>query len=77
MVSWWATTAAEPTLSPLRGKCLGFNYLEMIVFDLNPLVSRHKLAIKKGYIMQMLGHAFQEVPQPEPQVNPLRTGNKY
>ena len=47
----------------------------------NPLMSRHKLAIKKGHIVQRLGHAIQESPQPQPwtpsnQVNPQRTGNK-
>ena len=31
---------------------LEFNYLEMIVFVMNPLMSRHKLAIKKGHIMR-------------------------
>ena len=45
---------------------LEFNYLEMIVFVLNPLMSRHKLAIKKGYIMRRPGHAIQKSPQPEP-----------
>ena len=58
-----------------------FNHLEMIVFVMNPLMSRHKLAIKKGHIMRRLGHAIQESPQPKPwtppnQVNPQRTGNK-
>ena len=60
---------------------LEFNYLEMIVFVMNPLMSRHKLLIKKGHIMQQLGHAIQESPQPKPwtpanQVNAQRTGNK-
>ena len=60
---------------------LQFNYLEMIVFVMNPLMSRHKLAIKKGHIMRRLGHAIQESPQPKPltppnQVNPQRTGKK-
>ena len=48
---------------------------------MNPLMSRHKLVIKKGHIMRRLGHAIQESPQPKPwtppnQVNPQRTGNK-
>ena len=60
---------------------LEYNYLEMIIFVINPLMSRHKLAIKKGHIMRRLGHAIQESPQPKPwtplnQVNPQRTGNK-
>ena len=38
---------------------LEFNYLEMIVFVMNPLMSRHKLPIKKGHIMRRLGHAIQ------------------
>ena len=58
-----------------------FNWLEMIVFVMSPLMSRHKLSIKKGHIMRRLGHAIQESPQPKPwtppnQVNPQRTGNK-
>ena len=61
---------------------LEFNYLEMILFVMNPLVSRHKLAIKEGHIMRRLGHAIQHSPQPKPwtspnQVNPQRTGNKH
>ena len=60
---------------------LEFNYLEMIVLVMNPLMSRHKLPIKKGPIMRRLRHAIQESPQPKPwtprnQVNPQRTGNK-
>ena len=60
---------------------LKFNYLEMIIFVMNPLMSRHKLAIKMGHIMRRLGHAIQESPQPKPwtprnEVNPQRTGNK-
>ena len=60
---------------------LEFNYLEMIVFVMNPLMSCHKLAIKKGHIMRQLGHAIQESPQLKPwtppnQVNPQRMGNK-
>ena len=60
---------------------LEFNHLEMIVFVMNPLMSRHKLAIKKAHIMRRLGHAIQESPQPKPwtppnQVNLQRTGNK-
>ena len=43
---------------------LEFNYLEIIVFVMNPLMSRHKMAIKKGYIMRRLGHAIQDSPQP-------------
>ena len=59
-----------------------FNYLEMIVFVMNPLMSRHKLAIKKGHIMRRLGHAIQESPQPKPwtppnQVNPQRTDGVF
>ena len=49
----------------------------MIVFLMNPLMSRHKLAIKKGNIMRRVGYAIPQVPQPEPQVSPQRTGNKY
>ena len=60
---------------------LEFNYLEVIVFVKNPLMSRHKLAIKKGHIMRRLGHAILESPQPKPwtppnQVNPQGRGNK-
>ena len=60
---------------------LDFNYLEMIVFVMNPLMSRHKSAIKKGHIMRRLGHVIQVSPQPKPwtllsKVNPQRTGNK-
>ena len=60
---------------------LEFNYLEMIVFMMNPLMSRHKLAIKKGHIMRRLEHAIQESLQPKPwtppnQVPPQLTGNK-
>ena len=48
---------------------------------MNPLMSRHKLAIKKGHIMRRLGHSIQESLQPKPctppnQMNPQRTGNK-
>ena len=56
---------------------LDFNYLEMIIFVMNPLMSRHKLATKKGHIMHRLGQAIPEAPQPKPQVPPQRTGNKY
>ena len=56
---------------------LKFNYLKMIVYVMNPRMSRHKLAIKKGHIMQRLGYAIPEAPQPKPQVPPPRTGNKY
>ena len=56
---------------------LEFNYLEMIVYVMNPLMSRHDLAIKKGNIMPRLGYAIPEAPQPKPQVPPQRTGNKY
>ena len=56
---------------------LAFNYLEMIVFLMKPLMSHHKLAIKKGHIMHRLRQAIPEAPQPEPQVPPQRTGNKY
>ena len=60
---------------------LDINYPEMIVFVMNPLMSRHKLVIKNGHIMQRLGHAIKESPQPKPwtppnQVNPQQTGNK-
>ena len=60
---------------------LEFNYLEMIMFVINPLMSRHKLATKKGHIMRRLGYAIQESPQPKPwtlpnQVYPQQTGNK-
>ena len=60
---------------------LEFNYLQMIVFVMTPLMSRHKLAIKKGHIMRRLVHAIQESPQPKPwtppnNMNPQRTGNK-
>ena len=53
----------------------------MIFFVMNPLMSRHRLAIKKGHIMRRLGHAIQESPQPKPwtlpnQVNPQGTGTK-
>ena len=56
---------------------LEFNYLEMIVFVMNPLMARHKLATKKGHIMRWLGQAIPEAPQPKPQVPPQRTRNKY
>ena len=56
---------------------LEFNYLEMVVFVMNCLMSRHKSAIRKGHIMRMLGHAIQVAPQPKPQVDPHQTGNKY
>ena len=56
---------------------LEFNYLETIVYVMNPLMSRHKLAIKKGHIMRRLGQAIPEAPQPKPQVPPQRMGNKY
>ena len=60
---------------------LEFNYLKMIVLVMNPLMSRHKFAIKKGHIMRRLGHAIQESQQAKPstlpnQVNPQQTGNK-
>ena len=59
---------------------LEFNYVKMIVFVMNPLMSRHKLAIKKGHIMRPLGHAIQESPQPKPwtppnEGNPQQTAN--
>ena len=57
---------------------LEFNYLEMIVLVMNPLMPRHQLAIKKGHIMRQLGQAIPEAPQPaKPQVPPQRTGNTY
>ena len=62
---------------------LEFNYLEMIVFIMNPLISGHRLKIQKVHIMKRLRHAIQEVPQRKPlqqppnQVNPPRTVNKY
>ena len=31
---------------------LEFNYLKVIVFVMNPLMFRYKLAIKKGHIMR-------------------------
>ena len=31
---------------------LEFNYLQMMVFVMTPLMSRHELAIKKGHIMR-------------------------
>ena len=43
---------------------LEFNYLETIVYVMNPLMSRHKLAIKKGHIMPRLAYAIPEAPQP-------------
>ena len=55
---------------------LEFNYFEMIVCLMNPVMSRHKLAIKKGHIMRRLGQAIPEATQPKPQVPPQRTGNK-
>ena len=55
---------------------LEFNYLEMIIYVMNPLMSRHKLAIKKGHIMRRLGYAIPEAPQPKPKVPPQRTWNK-
>ena len=53
----------------------------MIVLVMNPFMSRLKLVIQKGHIMQRLGHAIKESPQPKPstppnQVNPEQTGNK-
>ena len=41
------------------------------------VMSRHKLAIKKGHIMRRLRQAIPEAPQPKPQVPPQQTGNKY
>ena len=60
---------------------LEFNYLKMIVFVMSPIISRHKLAIKKGHIMRRIGPAIQESPQPKlwtppNQVNPQQTGSK-
>ena len=57
------------------------NYLGMIVFVTNALMSLHELAIKKGHIMRRPGHVIKELPQPKPwtppnQVNPQQTGNK-
>ena len=37
---------------------LEFNYLEMIVFVMNPLMSRHKFTMDKGHIMRRLGQAI-------------------
>ena len=48
----------------------------MIVYVMNPLMSRHKLPIKKGHIMRRLGYAIPEAPQPKPQVPAQRTGDK-
>ena len=64
--------------SSKRGTKVGLevNYLEMIVYVMNPLKSRPKLAIKKGHIMRRLGYAIPEAPQPKPQVPLQRTGNK-
>ena len=44
---------------------LEFNYLELMIFRMNPLMSRHKLNIKKGHIVRRVGHALQESPQPK------------
>ena len=54
-----------------------FNYLETIGYVMNPPMSRHILAIKKGHIMRRLGYAIPEAPQPKPQMPPQQTGNKY
>ena len=56
---------------------LEFNFLEMIVYAMYPLMFRYELAIKKGHIMRRLGYAMPVAPQPKPQVPPHRTGNKY
>ena len=56
---------------------LELNYLEIIVFVMNLLMSRHKWAIKKRHIMRRQGQAIPEAWQPKPQVPPQRTGNKY
>ena len=44
---------------------------------MNPLMSRHKLAVKKGQFMRRLGYAIPEPPQRKPQGAAQRTGNKY
>ena len=44
---------------------------------MNPLMSRHKLAIKNGHIVRLLGYVIPEARQPKPQGPPQRTGNKY
>ena len=46
---------------------LEFNYLDMIIFVMNPRMSCHKLAIRKGHIMREdpKGHQDQEQADPE------------
>ena len=56
---------------------LEFNYLEMIVFLMNPLMPRHKFAIKRGHIMLRLGQAIPEAPHSKPQVPAQLTRTKY
>ena len=41
---------------------LEFIYLRIIVFVMNPLMSRHKYASKKGHVMRRLGYAIHEAP---------------
>ena len=53
---------------------LELNYLETTVFMMHPLISRHKLAIKKGPIMRRLGHVIQEASQRKPQLTPSGQG---
>ena len=75
-----ATMKVDGLLKVIIGEetkvALEFDYLEMIIFVMNTLMSRYKLPIKKENIMRRLGHAIQEAPQPKPQVRPQKTGNK-
>ena len=53
-----------------------FNYLEMIIFLMNPLMSRHKFAIKKGHIIRRLWHAIQQTLQPKAPSAPSTDGKQ-